>query len=525
MSNESTKTNQITEGVIWKQLLIFFFPIVVGTLFQQLYNTVDAVIVGRFVGKGALAAVGGSSAVLSNLIIGCFTGLASGASVIVSQFYGAKDERNLQKSLHTAYAFSVILSIVFTILGWALTPFLLKLIDTPADTLADSILYLRIYFLGIFGTLIFNIGSAIMRSIGDSRRPLYYLIVCCFLNIILDLVLVIVFDMGIVGAAIATIISQAVSAILVTNALMKKYDDCKLYLSKLHIDLLKLRLEFRIGIPSALQAFMYSITNIIIQAAINGFGTDTAAAWASFGKLDALFWTVNGAFGIAITTFAGQNYGAGKKERIFKSVRICLAMAVAVCGGIVLFLAIFCRPLFSIFTTDQNVINIGIDMLRFMAPCYTIYVFIEVLSGALRGTGDVLLPTLITLGGVCLIDLEPDIQNGNSYVCVENDKVVATFTLIIGDEPNYQLIENGSWRSEAPYGTVHRLASDGTTKGIARACFDFCKTQISHLRVDTHKDNQPMQACFKQNGFEECGIIYVSDGTPRIAYEFIRISE
>ncbi len=285
----------------------------------------------------------------------------------------------------------------------ALTPFLLKLIDTPADTLADSILYLRIYFLGIFGTLIFNIGSAIMRSIGDSRRPLYYLIVCCFLNIILDLVLVIVFDMGIVGAAIATIISQAVSAILVTNALMKKYDDCKLYLSKLHIDLLKLRMEFRIGIPSALQAFMYSITNIIIQAAINGFGTDTAAAWASFGKLDALFWTVNGAFGIAITTFAGQNYGAGKKERIFKSVRICLAMAVAVCGGIVLFLAIFCRPLFSIFTTDQNVINIGIDMLRFMAPCYTIYVFIEVLSGALRGTGDVLLPTLITLGGVCLI--------------------------------------------------------------------------------------------------------------------------
>ena len=318
MSNESTKTNQITEGVIWKQLLIFFFPIVVGTLFQQLYNTVDAVIVGRFVGKGALAAVGGSSAVLSNLIIGCFTGLASGASVIVSQFYGAKDERNLQKSLHTAYAFSVILSIVFTILGWALTPFLLKLIDTPADTLADSILYLRIYFLGIFGTLIFNIGSAIMRSIGDSRRPLYYLIICCFLNIILDLVLVIVFDMGIVGAAIATIISQAVSAILVTNALMKKYDDCKLYLSKLHIDLLKLRLEFRIGIPSALQAFMYSITNIIIQAAINGFGTDTAAAWASFGKLDALFWTVNGAFGIAITTFAGQNYGAGKKTAFSK---------------------------------------------------------------------------------------------------------------------------------------------------------------------------------------------------------------
>ena len=157
-----------------------------------------------------------------------------------------------------------------------------------------------------------------MRSIGDSRRPLYYLIVCCFLNIILDLVLVIVFDMGIVGAAIATIISQAVSAILVTNALMKKYDDCKLYLSKLHIDLLKLRLEFRIGIPSALQAFMYSITNIIIQAAINGFGTDTAAAWASFGKLDALFWTVNGAFGIAIHNLCRSELRSRKKRPYFQ---------------------------------------------------------------------------------------------------------------------------------------------------------------------------------------------------------------
>lgn len=403
MADEQTKTNQITEGVIWKQLLIFFFPIVVGTLFQQLYNTVDAVIVGRFVGKQALASVGGSAAVLSNLIIGCFTGLTSGASVIVSQFYGAKDTRNLHKSLHTAYAFSIALSLAVSVLGWLLTPYLLKITNTPADTLADSILYLRIYFLGIIGTLIFNMGSAIMRAIGDSRRPLYYLIVCCFLNIILDLVLVLLFHLGIAGAAIATIISQAVSAVLVTWALMKKYTDIRLSLSKIRIDLVKLRLEFRIGIPSALQAFMYSITNIIIQAAINGFGTDTAAAWASFSKLDALFWTVNGAFGIAITTFSGQNYGAGKKERIYKSVRVCLAMAVAVCGGIIFLLFLFCRPLFGIFTTDKNVVDIGVYMLRYMAPWYTIYVFIEVLSGALRGTGDVLIPTLITLGGVCLV--------------------------------------------------------------------------------------------------------------------------
>lgn len=403
MTNEQTRTHQITEGVIWKQLLIFFFPIVVGTLFQQLYNTVDAVIVGRFVGKQALASVGGSAAVLSNLIIGCFTGLASGASVIVSQFYGAKDERNLQKSLHTAYAISILLSIAVSVSGWLLTPYLLKITHTPADTLADSIIYLRIYFLGIIGTLVFNMGSAIIRAIGDSRRPLYYLIVCCLLNIVLDLVLVLVFHLGIAGAAIATIISQAVSAVLVTYALMKKYDDIRLYLHKIRIDLVKLRLEFRIGIPSALQAFMYSITNIIIQAAVNGFGTDTAAAWASFSKLDALFWTVNGAFGIAITTFSGQNFGAGKKERIYKSVRICLGMAVAVCGSILITLFLFCRPLFGIFTTDKNVIDIGVYMVRYVALSYIIYVFIEVFSGALRGMGDVLIPTLITLGGVCLV--------------------------------------------------------------------------------------------------------------------------
>lgn len=403
MANETTQTNQITEGVIWKQLLIFFFPIVIGTLFQQLYNTVDAVIVGRFVGKQALASVGGSAAVLSNLIIGCFTGLASGAAVIVSQFYGAKDSRNLHNSLHTAYAFSILMSILVSVFGWFLTPYLLRITNTPADTLADSVIYLRIYFLGIIGTLIFNMGSAIMRAIGDSKRPLYFLIICCFLNIALDLILVLVFHLGIAGAAIATIISQAVSALLVTFALMKSYDDLKLSLRKIRIDLVKLRLEFRIGIPSALQAFMYSLTNIIIQASINNFGTNTAAAWASFSKLDALFWTVNGAFGIAITTFSGQNYGAGKKERIYKSVRICLAMAVAVCGGILLFLFLFCRPLFSIFTTDADVVDIGVYMLRYIAPSYIIYVFIEVLSGALRGTGDVLMPTLITLGGVCLI--------------------------------------------------------------------------------------------------------------------------
>lgn len=401
--NERTDINKITEGVIWKQLLIFFFPILIGTLFQQLYNTVDAIIVGRFVGKQALASVGGSASVLSNLVIGFFTGLSAGASVIISQFYGAKDKKNLHKGLHTAYAFSIVSSLILSVLGWILTPWMLEAIHTPADTMADSIVYLRLYFLGMLAVMIFNMGSSIMRAIGDSKKPLYYLIVCCILNIILDYVAVVYLHMGIAGAAIATIISQAVSAILVTHALMTSYGILKLKLREIRFDYHTLKLQLRIGFPGGIQACMYSISNIIIQSAINDFGTDTAAAWAAWGKLDALFWALTSAFGLAISTFAGQNYGAKKTERIFKSVRVCTAMSFGVCGVLLTFIYIFCEPLFQIFTGDAGVVQIGVYMLRMILPSYITYVFIEVLSGALRGIGDVFIPTVANMVGVCAV--------------------------------------------------------------------------------------------------------------------------
>ena len=401
--NERTDINKITEGVIWKQLLIFFFPILIGTLFQQLYNTVDAIIVGRFVGKQALASVGGSASVLSNLVIGFFTGLSAGASVIISQFYGAKDKKNLHKGLHTAYAFSIVSSLILSVLGWILTPWMLEAIHTPADTMADSIVYLRLYFLGMLAVMIFNMGSSIMRAIGDSKKPLYYLIVCCILNIILDYVAVVYLHMGIAGAAIATIISQAVSAILVTHAPMTSYGILKLKLREIRFDYHTLKLQLRIGFPGGIQACMYSISNIIIQSAINDFGTDTAAAWAAWGKLDALFWALTSAFGLAISTFAGQNYGAKKTERIFKSVRVCTTMSFGVCGVLLTFIYIFCEPLFQIFTGDAGVVQIGVYMLRMILPSYITYVFIEVLSGALRGIGDVLIPTVANMVGVCAV--------------------------------------------------------------------------------------------------------------------------
>lgn len=405
MVKDLSKKNQITEGVIWKQLLIFFFPIVVGTLFQQLYNTVDAVIVGRFVGKAALASVGGSAAVLTYQVVMFFTGLASGAAVIISQHYGAGNVTMLHKALHTAYSFSIIASIIIAVFGWFVTPWLLAVMKTPEEIMSDSVLYLRIYFLGIIATLIYNMGASVMRAIGDSKRPLYYLIVCCVFNIILDILFVVVFRMGIAGAAIATIISQAVSAALVTRALMNSYDSLKLNPKEIRPDMPVLKSELRIGFPSGFQSCMYGLTNVIIQTSINGFGTDTAAAWAAFGKMDALFWAVSGAFGIAVTTFTGQNYGAGRLNRVYKSVRVSLGMSLLICGSILAALMTFTRPLLCLFTTDEAVLDIGVYMVRYILPSYIIYIFVEILSGALRGIGDVLIPTLITLGGVCGVRL------------------------------------------------------------------------------------------------------------------------
>lgn len=401
--NESRTNNPIISGVIWKQLLIFFFPIVVGTFFQQLYNTVDAIIVGRFVGKHALASVGGSAAVLSNLVVGFFTGLSAGATVVISQFCGAGDKKNLQDGLHTAYASSLLFGVTISILGFFSASWVLEAMHTPQEVLADSIVYLKIYFAGIIFTFIYNMGSSIMRAVGDSRRPLVYLIICCFINIALDLLFVVVFHMGIAGAALATLISQAISAVLVTKALMTSYTILKLRIRDIRLHRELFQSEFKIGLPSGIQSCLYAITNIIIQTSVNGFGTDVAAAWAAYGKLDAIFWTILGAFGIAVTTFAGQNYGAHKYDRVKKSTRICLLMAFGTSACLLTFLVVFCRPLYHIFTSDQAVIELGVWMLKLITPSYILFVFIEILSGSLRGVGDVIVPTLITLGGVCFV--------------------------------------------------------------------------------------------------------------------------
>lgn len=403
MTNQDHSGRQIIDGVIWKQLLIFFFPILLGTFFQQFYNTIDAIVVGRFVGKEALASVGGSAGQIINLVVGFFTGLTAGAGVIISQFYGARDAKGLNESLHTAYAFSLVGSVLMTIIGIWLSPAMLEMMNTPQELLAESTVYIRIYFGGIVFVFIYNIGSSILRALGDSRRPLYYLIICCLLNIVLDLIMVLAFGLGVKGVAIATVIAQAVSAVLITRALMKSNDIYKLSLRKIRFHGQVLRSQLYVGLPGGFQSTMYSLSNIIIQAAINSYGTDTTAAWAAYGKLDAIFWMVSSAFGVSITTFVGQNYGAGKYDRIKKSVRVCLGMDFVVSVLLTAFLIFFRIPLFRIFTTDAEVIRIGSRMLELIAPCYVIFLFIEVLSGALRGISDVIIPMLLTLFGVCLL--------------------------------------------------------------------------------------------------------------------------
>lgn len=400
---ETSKTNQITEGVIWQQLLLFFFPILFGTFFQQLYNTVDAIVVGRFVGKEALAAVGGPTGTLINLLVGAFVGLSSGAAVIISQYYGAKKSEKVSWAIHTSVAFALSCGVVMMVVGIVGAPMALRAMGTPEDIMEHASLYLRIYFVGIIPNLIYNMGSGILRAVGDSRRPLYFLMASCITNIVLDILFVVIFHMGVTGAALATILSQTVSAILVIIVLTRTREIFRLEFQKIHIDRRMLKRIIQIGLPAALQSVMYSSSNIIIQASVNGLGTDTVAAWTAYSKIDSLFWMIISAFGISVTTFVGQNYGAGKMDRVHRGIRVCLGMCVAASLGLTAFLYVFGHPIFTIFTDDLAVLEKGMEILHFLVPTFITYVAIEIYSGALRGVGDCWIPMLITCLGICVL--------------------------------------------------------------------------------------------------------------------------
>lgn len=403
MPRRTIQENGITEGVIWKQLLYFFFPILFGTFFQQLYNTADAIIVGQFVGKEALAAVGGSTGTIIMLLVNLFVGVSSGATVVIAQHYGARRLEEVSDAVHTSMALAVTAGAVITVLGLVLSPWALSAMSTPSDILPYALTYIRIYFVGTIASFIYNIGSGILRAVGDTRRPLYFLIISCLTNIVLDLLLVLGFKMGVAGAGLATIFSQVVSAVLVLRTLLRA--DWPLRVDRKQIKFHRQPVQeiLRIGVPAGIQSDMYTLSNLIIQTCINGFGTNTVAAWTAFGKVDGFYWMIIAAFGVSITTFVGQNFGAQKYKRVRKSVRTCLLMAL---GTTVLMSTLFVfgmQTMLRLFTNDPAVLELGQVMTHYMCPFYFTYICIEVLSGAIRGTGVSLAPTILTCMGVCVL--------------------------------------------------------------------------------------------------------------------------
>ncbi len=393
--------NDLTTGPIIRKLLVFFIPIAAGSILQQLYNAVDAFVVSRYVGTAALAAVGGSAARIMEFLIGFCIALSNGAAVVIAQRFGAKDYDEVRKSIHTSYLFCGILGLALSVIVFIFTNPLLKLLKTPEDTFADSIIYLRIVFSGALFTLIYNMGASALRSLGNSRFPFLCLAFTCVLNSALDILFVAVFRLGVNGAAWATVISQGLSAVLVTWALIKTDESIRLSIKELRINNDILSRMMKIGVPAGLQSAMYSISNIILQIGINLLGTVVVASWSMSGKVDGLFWVVSNAFSAAVCTFVGQNYGANQLDRI----RVCVKKGFLVFLGMTIFMCIgilaLARPILGIFTTNPAVVETTRYIIFFFVPTYVLWIVIDMLSGVMRGLGDTLIPTIITGITIC----------------------------------------------------------------------------------------------------------------------------
>ncbi len=397
-----SERNNLTVGTVWKKILFFFFPILFGLLFQQLYNTVDAVIVGRYVGSHALAAVGGSPAAVINVVIGFFTGLNTGATVAVAQKYGAGDHEGLSKVLHTAFSFSALIGIGISILSFVCAPGLMRLTRCPEDVLADSVLYLRIYLLGAAPLLIYNLGQGSLQALGDSRTPLVFLILSTILNIILDYLFVAKFSLGVAGVAWASVISMVVCMLLVFVHMARLKGPGHIDVFRMPIDGPVLSSILRIGIPSGITSATYGVSNLIIQSSINSFGTDVVAAWAASGKVDGVFWVCTAAFGTAMCAFIGQCFGAGMHDRMKQGMRSCLMMSISITAVLSTALFLLCPYLYPLFV-DEEVAAIGVSITRVFAPGYLIWAGIEVISAVYRGVGDTFRPMIINVVFTCLV--------------------------------------------------------------------------------------------------------------------------
>ncbi|MDD3832063.1 MAG: MATE family efflux transporter [Clostridia bacterium] len=390
----------LTQGNILIQLLLFALPILFTNVFHQLYNVVDSIVVGRYVGHEALAAVGANNSI-SNLLMCLFLGLGAGGGVIVAQYYGAKDYDNVSRTVHNIIILAITCGVAISVAGFFLARPILLLIQSPSDVIDYSTQYLQIYFVGAVSVLFYNMGSAILRAIGNSFAPLLYLIVCAIINCVLDFLFVKDFGWGIKGAAWATVIAQTVSAILVLLNLILTKSPCRLSAKKLKPDSVLIGKIIKVGLPIGLQTSMFSIANLLLQASLGAnFNSVVMAGWVAANKVDTLTYAPIQSFGIAVNTFAGQNVGARKYDRVKKGVFVGSALALCTALLVIVPMLIWRRPIIGIFSEEKAVIDIGARAMCYIIPFYTVFGLTEVLSGTLRGVGKTVTSASIALIGI-----------------------------------------------------------------------------------------------------------------------------
>lgn len=396
------RSTDMTTGSIWKRMVSFAVPVFLGNLCQQLYNTVDSVIVGKFVGKQALAAVA-SSGNLIFMMTGFFMGLFIGAGIVIAQYFGARNYEKVRSAVHTDIAFALCCGVLLTLLGVFFTPTILTWMRTPADVLSTSILYFRLYFLGSLATILYNAGMGILQAVGDSRSPLYYLVISSVVNVALDLLFVGAMDMGVAGAAVATVISQVVSAVLCIIKLTRSDGPYRLEIKRIGFDLPLLKKITSQGVPSGVQNSIIAIANVVVQSNINTFGSDAMAGCGSYSKVEGFVFLPIPAFAMALTTFIGQNLGAGQFDRAKQGARIGIlcSMAMAELIGVALF---FLAPYaMRLFNDDPAVVAIGVRQSHIEALFFCFLAFAHGVSAVLRGAGRAQVPMYTMLGCWCIL--------------------------------------------------------------------------------------------------------------------------
>lgn len=380
------KTVDLTQGAIWKQMILFSLPILVGYLFQNLYNSVDSLVVGNFVGKSALAAVNACSPI-SNLLVGFFTGMSTGASVVFSRCFGARDYQKLKESIHTTVLFAVILGVSMAAVGILMSSFLLHVVDCPADVFPEADAYLNVYIAGILFTAIYNVGAGILRAVGDSRSPFYALVAASITNIVLDVVFVTVVQLGVLGVAVATILAQFLSVVLVFGKLLRADERYRLDWRALKINKTLLLEVVDLGLPAGLQTCMISISNMFVQRYINGFGSTAMAGVGVAQRLDKFASMPCQSIGLATTTFVSQNIGANRRDRIARGMKVCFGLCLGSVALIGIPLYFASEPLVALFNRDPEVIRYGVAMMHTIIPLYITMAVNQLFSGALRGFG------------------------------------------------------------------------------------------------------------------------------------------